>query len=467
MAALERMCTSVEQAIELGTLDQHTAAQLAVELRLHLIDDPFRVAKALDTERFVSTRTLSDQLALGEGDDDDQLSESTTEWANDVLGVNLPIGGVTKGMLRSELDSVDVCFRKLSELARMKNRASATSKLDSLESAVRSGQCGTFAQMLVPNINAVLSKRDDAALAAQRTASLLEAEAQNPRANHRDAAWWWIRAAIRAEEASQPWIDDPAAGEAIDALLLESDAMSMATYPPLWESHVSAPLPWWAPGQDLLISGILARCERSAAAGDTAAAQRDLDRVIRMTAALSTNESIFSSLIAAGVLKRIAPLVQQHLPVLAPSHEAMRQLDQSIRRIPGRDPAGLLRAAAKTREHLEWATIRVLDPMILAPLPTHDGDLLNAMAWLRGWCSSQQPPIHIAPSSDWPVDSPRSVARTIHLVRVDGDTLEGWANLGRDSDNTFGFGDLGTIDLEASADAAHNSVAAIRSALRP
>jgi len=398
---------------------------------------------------------MTERLELHEGEDDDPISQQAVDTlaaASELPGMST--FGLTKGVVRAEFEQLDTLYGELQEIAEMPNRSMATRRAEALNASISSK--GTLAAALLPSMSAILNKRNETLDDIQNVVSTLDqiAEGRTPRSTN--AAWWWIRAGAIARQADGPWQDDPEAAAAVEELLAEADALTTATYPEVIEGYAEPLVPWWLSDQDLLASGLLRRMDTAAEQGDAAAATRDLERLIRMTAAMGNARSIAASLAGLSIAERLTPAAEQLAPTMSPANRS--QLEQWTRTISTRDPLGLLVAATSTRERLQKLVPVDFTDALVADIPADDAGLLSMVSWLRGRAeASRTPRIFIAPGGE---------ASDAPLAGLDATRLGAWADVGGAEEQPAGFAELGGEDISGSSATAAELLTRLRIALR-
>lgn len=445
-------------AAERGLLTPDAAASMATALRragaAQVFDrtgDAFGIGAAIAQERAVIRHWMAKQLELHEGADEDPIAQQAVDAVSDVLP-DIGTLGLTKGMARAELAQLDAWYGEYVRIARLTNHTAAARRIAALENTIGRSKA-TFAASLLPSMSGILSKRQETLDEIADVAASLDAIAQGTAPRSTNAAWWWIRAGGLAGQCDGPWTADPDTAAAVDDLLAIADAIPTAAYPPVIDGYIEPLIPWWLADQDVLLAGLLDRAERGLDAGDAAG---ELERLIRMTAALGNNGSMAASRTGHSVLAAITPLVEQCAPTLTPAQRA--RLEQWIRTISTRDPLGVQSAAAATRRRLEGLVPHDFGPALARDIPADDAGLLSMIAWLRGRAdAARNPRIFIAPGGT-PQDAP--------LTHLDALRLGAWAEVGASNERPAGFAELGGEDHAATSTSAAALLNRVRSATR-
>lgn len=448
----------VDNLLSQGQLKPNTAAELAHRFESAANGDAFGVIEALRTEQRITQGWLKRQFGLDDPtlDPASRLPTPSGEIDDGLAQHFGGLPGVTVGQAQE-------AFTKLFEAQSLAIAAAANPSLErglemlnKADREVASGKYGALAQLLLPALKGVLEKRNEAVARLRGRVGQLQSFAAgrvNP-ATLVNGGRLWLEAGFVAAAARQPWIKDPIAAATIDELLRRSALAKEATTPPVWEHRLEAPVPWWLPDMELLVHGLLDRLALHRSDEATTGLVDDVAVLLRMIAAMSNDPHIASSLLAADTLAQITPIVSRLAAHPHTSAADRRALEQLVRTIPNRDPAGLQRAEAETRNRLA-AFLQVSDSFD-ASVPTDANALLPFIAWARGTMQTIHPDRRMIPRRQPPRGS---------IGGLDTTTLATWQELGAAGGPPNGFGDLPACDLGHATTSVPQSIAAMRSAL--
>ncbi len=465
LAMAKQIDAWIDDAMERDFIRPIEAKHIAAALSQSIDGDAFGLNKAVSNERAMCNTWLPNRLGLSETDtlDETALDELFGMFDSvSIRGVDqLAPKNLTASEVRLALQKLDASFGELAAAVRNPNRKAGMRAAKQISKELKEGKGGFLSRLLLPSLDAALQKRNEAIERFQKRIGELNAITSEDGLDPKlaNAAWWWIRAGEVASTLGPTWIDDPQLTGEIDVILAEASALPNAQYPQPWEGYLEATVPWWLPNQDLLLWGLLERANRSIAKKDTTAAVRDLVLCIRMTAALSLDPRIVTSLVAAGAVDSLAAILPAAASAGLLDQESKASLEQLLRTIPVRDPVGLQRAFRGTHDRLVEQGPNGPDEAKFE-LPAAGPSLLNAVAYLRGWSAAQ------GPQSPLFYVVPGGSAAHLRLCRLDTNLLDAWYELGTQSDQLAGFAELGGIDAEATTNAVPGMIQQARDALR-
>ena len=464
LAMAKQIDACIDDAMERGFIRPGEAKHIAAALSESIDGDAFGLNKAVDQERTMCNTWLPNRLGLNETNtlDEAALEEFLTMIASvSFEDIQATPKNLTASEVRLALQELDASFGELAAAVRNPNRKAGIRAAKQIGKEAKEGKWGFLSRIMLPGLDAALQKRNEAIERFQKRIGELNAITSEDGLDPKlaNAAWWWIRAGEVASTLGPTWIDDPQLTGEIDVILAEASALPNAQYPQPWEGYLEATVPWWLPNQDLLLWGLLERANRSIAKKDTTAAVRDLVLCIRMTAALSLDPRIVTSLVAAGAVDSLAAILPAAASAGLLDQESKASLEQLLRTIPVRDPVGLQRAFRSTHDRLMEQGFSGPGEVIIE-LPAAGPSLLNAVAYLRGWSAAQ------GPQSPLFYVVPGGSAAHLRLCRLDTDLLDAWYELGTQSDQLAGFAELGGIDAEATTNAVPGMIQQARDALR-
>ena len=450
---------SIHHLLDCSTLTEAQRQTLHQSLERYLTQDPFNVAASMRFEAEIATWSITKHLQLDALPADDAPPQDLMEQFFGVDGLGLdakPPPELTIGSIRKDLQKLQVAYGQLATLAQSPNQAASITAIKALEQAASEGSHGFFATLLLPAISHVIKKRNECVEDIRdcqiRLTSIMSSRGTG------NAAWKWIEAGQLAMQANGPWVDDESATTGIQELLAQAGAMQTASYPEPLNEYLMAIVPWWLPGQEALLNGLFVMLDRSTEAGDAATTDRTLQQLIRIAAALADHPNIASSLLSASITMRLAAPVQAYAKHHLTDPGARSDFDRLLRQLPLRDPAGLQRATAWTREHLSYTGTgwTESDDVVVADLS--DGALLNLAAWRRGRSLQRQSPRQfLVPQGD---------PELLRFTPIDGAMLNSWTELGSDEDTSIAFDELGSIPLQEFGDRTAKSIQEMRSILR-
>jgi len=457
MSMTSQMLDVIEDSLDRQGIDPTTAQQLTEVLES--IDVAFRLPQALDRERLVATQWMPKTLGLDNDSGQSVIDPEGADALASVTGSSIAFAGMSKASVRSEIDQVGEFYDAMASALEIRDRARSLDGVRALQQRVDQGEFGLFAGILAPNMTTILEKRNTIAEQVESLTQTLRAFEAGQSPNSLNAAWAWMQAAELADEAGPEWTEDSDVAAEIEAVLVLADARRTAGFPPPWGDYLEPPVPWWLPGQDALLRGLLDSAERAVREGRVGDAVNDLDRVLRIVAALSDHPSISSGLLAAAAMTRAATTLASDALRGSCSNDARARLLARIRAINSRDPAGLRRATSETRRRIDELSADLSPPLPQLQVPELDEGLLNAIAWLRGSASAHDgTPIYVVPGGD---------ASKIELFFLDAESLDGWRRFGAERETPLPFTDLGAVELAPARTSMQTALDRSRTALRP
>ncbi len=450
---------TIDYVLDRAALTEAQKQLLDQSLSRHLTEDPFYVAAAISFESQVATWTISKHLQLDAPPADDAPPGDLMErlFGEDGIGSGTqPPSDLTTETIQKDLQKLQAAYAQLTDLARSPNQPAAVASVKALEQAASEGRHGFLATLLLPAMSRILEARNERVEDIQHCQRRLNSSMLSPR--NGNAAWQWIEAGSLALQTDERWIDEASVATDIQALLTRADAIQTASYPEPLDDYLMAIVPWWLPGQEALLDGLLVMLDRSIAADDAATAARTLKQLIRIAAALADHPNIASSLLSASITMRLVAPLQAYAKHHLTDPAARGVLDQLLRQLPSRDPAGLRRATAWTREHLSNTGPGWTESGDVVVADLSDGALLNLAAWRRGRSLQRQSPRQfLVPQGD---------PESLRFTPIDGAILTSWVELGHDEDTSIAFDELGRLHIQEICDQTHQSIQDMRSVLK-